>query len=121
MEYGVSLKRYRLPHLGESYEHLLKMLEEAIQGLKSLAKENPWASTAVSRNRCIKSVSGKALCKIVEKFGWKLKRIVGSHHIYAKEQFEPISQFLFMEIEIYPLEPWSALYKDAGLIEADLS
>ncbi|HAT14816.1 MAG TPA: hypothetical protein DD001_09255 [Microcoleaceae bacterium UBA10368] len=34
----------------------------------------------------MKSVSGKALCKIVERYGWKLKRITGSHHIYAKEE-----------------------------------
>jgi predicted RNA binding protein YcfA (HicA-like mRNA interferase family) len=33
----------------------------------------------------MKSISGKALCKIVERQGWQLKRITGSHHIYAKE------------------------------------
>jgi hypothetical protein len=30
----------------------------------------------------MKSVSGKALCKIVERYGWELKRITGSHNIY---------------------------------------
>ena len=33
----------------------------------------------------MKSVSGKMLCKIVEKVGWKLNRVKGSHHIYTKE------------------------------------
>ena len=33
----------------------------------------------------MKSISGKALCKIVERQGWQLKRITGSHHIYGKE------------------------------------
>ncbi len=32
----------------------------------------------------MKSVSGKELCKVVEKKGWILKRINGSHHIFKK-------------------------------------
>ncbi|HEX7414595.1 MAG TPA: type II toxin-antitoxin system HicA family toxin, partial [Bacteroidia bacterium] len=32
----------------------------------------------------MRSVSGKELCKIIEKKGWVLKRINGSHHIYKK-------------------------------------
>ena len=32
----------------------------------------------------MKSISGKKLCKIVEKKGWILKKITGSHHIYEK-------------------------------------
>ena len=31
----------------------------------------------------MKSVSGKKLCRIVKKKGWVLKRVKGSHHIYA--------------------------------------
>ena len=30
------------------------------------------------------AVSGKKFCKLVEGKGWELKRINGSHHIYAK-------------------------------------
>jgi predicted RNA binding protein YcfA (HicA-like mRNA interferase family) len=33
----------------------------------------------------MKSISGKKLCKIVKKYGWRLARIVGSHHIFEKE------------------------------------
>lgn len=33
----------------------------------------------------MKSISGKALCKILENHGWTLLRIHGSHHIYGRE------------------------------------
>ncbi|ERN41357.1 putative periplasmic or secreted lipoprotein [Rubidibacter lacunae KORDI 51-2] len=32
----------------------------------------------------MKSVPGKKLCKILEKRGWVLKKVTGSHHIYEK-------------------------------------
>ena len=32
----------------------------------------------------MKMISGKKLCKLVEDQGWELKRINGSHHIFAK-------------------------------------
>jgi len=32
----------------------------------------------------MKNISGKDFCKILEKNGWQLKRINGSHHIYMK-------------------------------------
>jgi predicted RNA binding protein YcfA (HicA-like mRNA interferase family) len=32
----------------------------------------------------MKAISGKTLCKVVEKNGWVLKRITGSHRIYTK-------------------------------------
>lgn len=32
----------------------------------------------------MKPVSGKQFCKILESHGWELKRITGSHHIYAR-------------------------------------
>ena len=33
----------------------------------------------------MKALTGKAFCRLLEKRGWQLKRIKGSHHIYAKE------------------------------------
>ena len=33
----------------------------------------------------MKSVSGKAFCSVLERRGWKLLRINGSHHIYGKQ------------------------------------
>jgi len=32
----------------------------------------------------LKSVSGNDFAKLLERHGWELKRISGSHHIYAK-------------------------------------
>jgi predicted RNA binding protein YcfA (HicA-like mRNA interferase family) len=32
----------------------------------------------------VKSVSGKDFCKVLERRGWTLLRINGSHHIYGK-------------------------------------
>ena len=32
----------------------------------------------------MKSISGKELAKLVEKSGWMLVRVNGSHHIYCK-------------------------------------
>jgi predicted RNA binding protein YcfA (HicA-like mRNA interferase family) len=32
----------------------------------------------------MKSIPGKNLCKILEKKGWELKTIRGSHHVYMK-------------------------------------
>lgn len=33
----------------------------------------------------MKAVSGKKLCRLLENNNWKLMRINGSHHIYAKK------------------------------------
>lgn len=33
----------------------------------------------------MKSISGKEFAKILQKKGWQLKRINGSHHIYVKD------------------------------------
>jgi predicted RNA binding protein YcfA (HicA-like mRNA interferase family) len=38
----------------------------------------------------MKSVPGKALRKVVERKGWELKKITGSHHIYTKAGFDSI-------------------------------
>lgn len=32
----------------------------------------------------MKALSGKEMCKLLERNGWVLKRIKGSHHIYIK-------------------------------------
>jgi predicted RNA binding protein YcfA (HicA-like mRNA interferase family) len=33
----------------------------------------------------MKTVSGRRLCKILEKKGWSLKTVYGSHYVYMKE------------------------------------
>jgi predicted RNA binding protein YcfA (HicA-like mRNA interferase family) len=32
----------------------------------------------------MKSVSGRELARLVERHGWRLLRVAGSHHIYGK-------------------------------------
>jgi len=32
----------------------------------------------------MKAMSGKELAKVLERFGWELRRIHGSHHVYGK-------------------------------------
>jgi len=32
----------------------------------------------------LKTVSGKDFSRLLEKRGWELKRVTGSHHVYAK-------------------------------------
>ena len=32
----------------------------------------------------MKTVSGKRFCRLLESKGWELKRVTGSHHIFAK-------------------------------------
>jgi predicted RNA binding protein YcfA (HicA-like mRNA interferase family) len=32
----------------------------------------------------MKSISGKELARLLERYGWQLMRINGSHHIYGK-------------------------------------
>jgi len=36
----------------------------------------------------LKSISGKDFAKVLEKKGWILRRINGSHHIYAKDDLD---------------------------------
>ena len=33
----------------------------------------------------MKQVSGKGFCRLLHRAGWQLKRINGSHHIYARD------------------------------------
>jgi len=33
----------------------------------------------------VKSISGKDFAKLLQRNGWELKRVNGSHHIYVKE------------------------------------
>lgn len=65
----------------------------------------------------MKSVSGKALCKIVERYGWELKRITGSHHIYAKEDVAVILSIPVHSNRDLPTGILRSLLKDAGITE----
>lgn len=68
----------------------------------------------------MKSICGKALCKIVERQGWLLKRVTGSHHIYAKEGVSIILSIPVHSNRDLPTGTLRSLMKDAGLTEEDL-
>lgn len=68
----------------------------------------------------MKSVSGKALCKVVERYGWELKRITGSHHIYAKEGISTILSIPVHGNRDLPTGTLRSIMKDADLTEEDL-
>ncbi|MGH8000572.1 MAG: type II toxin-antitoxin system HicA family toxin [Brasilonema sp.] len=68
----------------------------------------------------MKAVSGKMLCKIVERQGWELKRITGSHHIYAKESVDVILSIPVHSNRDLPTGTLRSIMKDAQLTEEDL-
>ena len=68
----------------------------------------------------MKSVSGKDLARLVEKHGWQLLRVHGSHHIYGKP-----GSIVRLSIPIHGNKPLKAgllrhLLKMAGLQETDV-
>jgi predicted RNA binding protein YcfA (HicA-like mRNA interferase family) len=68
----------------------------------------------------MKSVSGKKLCKIVERQGWILKRITGSHYIYTQEGVSVILSIPVHGNRDLPPGTLKSLLKDAGLTATDL-
>ena len=68
----------------------------------------------------MKAVSGKALCKILERQGWQLKRITGSHHIYAKVGVDVILSIPVHSNRDLPIGILKSIIKDAKLTEEDL-
>ena len=68
----------------------------------------------------MKSISGKAFCKVVERHGWKLKRVTGSHYIYAKKGVKAILSIPVHSNRDIPIGTLKGLLKDAGLSEKDI-
>ncbi|MCF2146176.1 type II toxin-antitoxin system HicA family toxin [Desmonostoc muscorum LEGE 12446] len=68
----------------------------------------------------MKSISGKRLCKIIERKGWILQRVTGSHHIYQKPGVNQISIPVHRDRDL-KLGTLKALMKIAQLSEEDLS
>ncbi|MCG9893194.1 MAG: type II toxin-antitoxin system HicA family toxin [Thermosynechococcaceae cyanobacterium MS004] len=69
----------------------------------------------------MKSISGKRLCKIIERKGWALKRVTGSHHIYEKMGVEQILSIPVHRGQDLKVGTLKALMKVAQLSEEDLS
>ncbi|MEA5620621.1 type II toxin-antitoxin system HicA family toxin [Cronbergia sp. UHCC 0137] len=68
----------------------------------------------------MKSISGKNLCKIVEKKGWILKKITGSHHIYEKADENKIISIPVHKNQDLKLGTLKSIMKIAELVEDDL-
>ena len=68
----------------------------------------------------MKAISGKMLCKIVERNGWKLKRVTGSHPIYVKEGVAAILSIPVHSNRDLPKGTLKSIMKDAELTEEDL-
>ena len=68
----------------------------------------------------MKSVSGKKLCKIVEKKGWILRKVTGSHHIYIKSGVDKILSIPVHKNQDLKIGTLKALMKIAELTENDL-
>ena len=68
----------------------------------------------------MKSVSGKKLCKIIEKKGWVLKKVTGSHHIYGKAGVGKILSVPVHSNKDLKIGTLKALMKIAELTEDDL-
>ena len=68
----------------------------------------------------MRAVSGKMLCKIVERNGWELKRITGSHHIYVKKGVDAILSIPVHGNRDLPKGTLKSIMKDAELTEEDL-
>jgi len=67
----------------------------------------------------MKALSGKELANILERHGWELQRIAGSHHIYIK-----MGSILRISIPIHGNQPLKKglqmnLLRQAGLTEKD--
>ncbi|TRU19848.1 MAG: type II toxin-antitoxin system HicA family toxin [Microcystis aeruginosa Ma_MB_S_20031200_S102] len=68
----------------------------------------------------MKSISGQALCKIIERYGWQLKRISSSHHIYTKQGMKVILYVPVHGNKDLPIGTLKSILKDADLTEDDL-
>ncbi len=68
----------------------------------------------------MKSLSGRALCGVVERHGWQRRRMTGSHHIYGKTGLRVLFSIPVHGHRDLPLGILRSLLQDAGLQESDL-
>jgi predicted RNA binding protein YcfA (HicA-like mRNA interferase family) len=68
----------------------------------------------------VKSISGKDFARILERNGWTLLRVQGSHHIYGKPSSEVRLSVPIHRNETLKVGLCRHLMKMAGLTEKDL-
>ena len=67
----------------------------------------------------MKSLSGKEMCKVLERHGWVCARIRGSHHRYEKPGYAPVVVPVHANKSL-KTGMQHAIMKAAGLTEDDL-
>lgn len=67
----------------------------------------------------MKSISGKAFCKLLHLHGWQLQRIRGSHHIYTHPGRTEILTVPVHGNQDLKIDTLSKLLKDADLVDAN--
>jgi predicted RNA binding protein YcfA (HicA-like mRNA interferase family) len=67
----------------------------------------------------MKPVSGKQMCKALERKGWVLVRIKSSHHRYEKAGHAPITVPVHGNQTLKP-KTQRSIMKEAGLTDSDL-
>ena len=68
----------------------------------------------------MKAVSGKHICKVLERKGWTLVRIRSSHHIYARPDGSRIVSVPVHGNKTLPTGTQHGIMKTADLTDADL-
>ena len=68
----------------------------------------------------MKSISGRKLCKIIEKRGWTLKKITGSHHVYVNPNQSKIISIPVHSNQDLKIGTLKSIMKIAELTENDL-
>ena len=68
----------------------------------------------------MKAVSGKRLCKVLERHGWVYERTKGSHHIYSRPDRSEIVSVPVHGNKTLRGGTQRGIMRTAGLTEADL-
>ena len=64
----------------------------------------------------MKNITGKQVCKILEKNGWVLSRINGSHHVFCKDGHEERLVVPVHSNKALKRGLLNAIFKTAGLL-----
>lgn len=68
----------------------------------------------------MKTVTGRELCRAVERKGWRHSRTNGSHHIFTRDEGESSLSIPVHAGKDVPIGLQRGLMKQAGLTDADL-
>lgn len=67
----------------------------------------------------MKHISGKQMCRVLERHGWRLARIRGSHHRYERDGFHPVVVPVHGN-SVLKSGTQKSIMKSAGLTDDDL-